>query len=245
MSKPTIIFDLDGTIVKCGRYYNASAAEIAERMTSIYGISKEFGVELIEWLDVWAIRAVAKDGFKRERYPRASAAAMAVAGAIVDGEVHPEHISNAYQRANQVFEQHEPFDGAIRTIERYVEDGWQVLILSKGDEAVQNAKLERTGLVKIVHAWQVVPKKNAEVLAAFCRQFSVDVGGSYYVGDSIRDDIGPAKEVGLTAVRIRQMPEDEWVFDSTPDLLSDHTLNGVADLPTIIPLSLADSQGVA
>lgn len=236
-----LIVDLDGTLVVCGRYYLAANDDVADALASHFGLDKALVRELIEFTDVWAIRA-AKEGFKKERFPRSLAA---VAGAVQmichpDGWIYPSVMEWALHRGEQVFDfeksPYEPFVGALETLQLYKDHGWHLWVCTKGDEPVQVEKITRHGIDKLVDGWRVVSQKNPEVLRQFCEELHIPIDQAIYVGDSVRDDITPAKALGMRAVRVATMPEDHWVHDTAPDTLSDALIDSFRDLPTVVPV---------
>lgn len=239
----TLIADLDGTVLVCGRYYSEACADVAALIAEDVSPGQPEAVdvalvrELIDYLDVWAIRINQAEGFRKERFPRSLAAAVIAAQAIINDRVKPDLAVMAYNRGMEVFSApYEPFEGAGETLRKYRDAGWRVLILTKGDPEVQEPKILKNGLDSVVDAWKVVPRKDTEQLGAFLEEFGVDPGQAVYVGDSVRDDMTPAKALGLVAVRIETAPEDNWVHEQAVDGVSDFVIPALRDLPTVVPL---------
>jgi putative hydrolase of the HAD superfamily len=231
-----LIADLDGTIVTCGRYYSEACQDVTTRIAEKYQVEATLVRELIDHLDIWAIRANQVDGFRKERFPRSLAAAVAAVQYIAHGEVTLEDCEWAYHRANQVFSAlYEPFPGAIDTLRSYKDAGWRVWILTKGDPDVQNPKIYKNGLDTVVTGWEVVPRKNVDILRTFCEQRGIDITTAVYVGDSVRDDMQSAAKVGMQAIRVETDPQDNWVHEQIEDPWSNAVILTLKDLPSVVP----------
>lgn len=85
------------------------------------------------------------------------------------------------------------------------------ILVTKGDDAEQRDKLERSGLTGHFTAVEVLAEKNA---AAYCRvaaQHSCEPARTWMIGNSPKSDINPALAAGLNAVWI---PHDAtWVLE--------------------------------
>jgi putative hydrolase of the HAD superfamily len=235
MSRQTLIVDLDGTIVKCGRYYNQANAMIAAGIAEAFGVREAHARELMEWLDVWAIRAQAEAGFTRERFPRSMGAAVLAAGVVMADRADPAIAHWAYKTADAVFEApYEPFDGALDALRAYRDAGWRLVVYTKGDPEIQARKVDINGIRDLVDAVEITPAKTVDTLRALLERHDVDVLASAYVGDSVRDDMTPANALGLYAVRVRQAPEDHWGHEALEDAVSDAVIDALADLPRVL-----------
>lgn len=237
-----LIVDLDGTLVVCGRYYAAANEEVADTLAHLYGVEKELALELMAFIDVWAIRINKADGFRKERFPKSLAAAVAVTQFMTDpnGWIYPSVMEWALHRGNEVFDfeksPYTPFEGALETLQQYRDAGWQVTICTKGDPEVQAGKIARHGIDKIAHHVEIVPRKDPEMLRHVCEKLGIDPATAVYVGDSVRDDMVPAKALGMKAVRVGTRSADKWLFDSSEDKASDEMIESFRDLPTAVPL---------
>jgi phosphoglycolate phosphatase-like HAD superfamily hydrolase len=237
-----LIADLDGTVLACGRYYGAANDDVADALATQFDIDKAHVRELIEFLDVWAIKMRPGTGFQKDRFPKSLCAASAAVQFIAnpDGIMYPAAVQWAFNRGNEVFDfqksPYTPFDRALDTLKAYRVAGWRVWICTKGDQEIQDGKIKLHEIDKIVNGWQVVAKKDGETLRNFCHTFEINPLDAVYVGDSVRDDMKPAREIGMKAVRVRTNPIDSWLHDTSEDLHSHHQIESLKDLPTVVPL---------
>ncbi len=106
----------------------------------------------------------------------------------------------------------------------------ELVLVTKGDEAVQRGKLERSGLTPYFDAVYVVAEKDATTYRSIAGERSLHPGHTWMVGNSPRSDINPAIEAGIGAILV---PHDHtWTAEvqeiERPDLVV--TLERFADL---------------
>ena len=74
------------------------------------------------------------------------------------------------------------------------------ILVTKGDEAEQQAKLERSGLAEHFRAIEVLPEKHEEAYRALAAHHVCDAPVTWMIGNSPKSDINPALAAGLNAV---------------------------------------------
>jgi putative hydrolase of the HAD superfamily len=85
------------------------------------------------------------------------------------------------------------------------------ILVTKGDDAEQRDKLERSGLAKYFAAVEVLPEKNEAAYRYVAGQHGCESAHSWMIGNSPKSDINPALAAGLNAVFI---PHDfTWVLE--------------------------------
>ncbi|MGD8997239.1 MAG: HAD hydrolase-like protein [Anaerolineae bacterium] len=89
-------------------------------------------------------------------------------------------------------------EGVEETLER-LSGRYRLLLLTKGDPAVQKDKLARSGLRHFFEQVHVVPEKDADVFRRLIRRHELRPEQTWMVGNSPRSDINPAVEAGLGA----------------------------------------------
>ncbi len=83
--------------------------------------------------------------------------------------------------------------------------GWLPVIVSNGDTRLQEAKIRRTGLDRLVADWVVseeagVSKPNPRIFELAAHRARMRLSGAWVVGDSPEADIGGAAAMGLPSV---------------------------------------------
>jgi len=107
----------------------------------------------------------------------------------------------------------------------------RLVLVTKGDEAAQRAKIARSGLEPLFDAVYIVPEKNVAAYRRIADELQLDRGATWMVGNSPKSDINPAIECGLGAILI---PHDHtWTAEheeiAQPDKVT--ILERFADLP--------------
>jgi putative hydrolase of the HAD superfamily len=92
-------------------------------------------------------------------------------------------------------------DGVPETL-AYLSKHHRLIMLTKGEQAEQAAKVERSGLLSHFDAVEIVLEKDASTYERMIEQFKVVKSHGWMIGNSPRSDINPALQAGLNAVFI-------------------------------------------
>ena len=85
------------------------------------------------------------------------------------------------------------------------------ILVTKGDPAEQQAKLERSGLAPQFSAIEILPEKHEDAYRALTAHHACDAPTTWMIGNSPKSDINPALGAGLNAVFV---PHDfTWVLE--------------------------------
>lgn len=76
------------------------------------------------------------------------------------------------------------------------------ILVTKGDPAEQEAKLERSGLAPNFSAIEVLPEKHEHAYRALAAHHACEASTTWMIGNSPKSDINPALAAGLNAVFI-------------------------------------------
>jgi putative hydrolase of the HAD superfamily len=87
----------------------------------------------------------------------------------------------------------------------------RLILMTKGNEAEQTAKLERSGLSNHFSAAEVVREKSRETYCEVCERHELAAANTWMIGNSPRSDINPALAAGLHAVYIHH--PNTWVLE--------------------------------
>jgi putative hydrolase of the HAD superfamily len=90
-------------------------------------------------------------------------------------------------------------DGVPETL-AYLSKRHRLILLTKGEQAEQAAKVERSGLLSYFDAVEIVLEKEASTYERMIEQFKIVKSHGWMVGNSPRSDINPALQTGLNAV---------------------------------------------
>lgn len=235
MGKPTLIVDLDDTLVRTGSRYHTAVAEGAKKLAGHTGITETALRRLLNEVDLAA--TAQPGGFKRERFPNSfyatAYAATMISGTEAGGGQLAEEMFKIAE--DEVFGRpYELLPGVMQILGMYKIAGWQLILHTKGDNEVQlKLKIQPHGLDEIFDAVYIGLVKNADVLRDMIERQDIDVATSWMIGDSQKDDIAPAIEVGLNTALVAR--DTEWAYDVkavTPTI----SLRSVTELVGYVPI---------
>lgn len=103
-----------------------------------------------------------------------------------------------------------PYDGVEDTLTALGSTN-RLILVTKGNEQEQLAKIERTGLGGCFEALEILAEKTAAEYARIVAEHNITVDDSWMIGNSPKSDILPALEVGLGAVHIPH--EQTWSLE--------------------------------
>lgn len=221
----TIIFDLDNTLIECGVYYRRATEAVVLYLTTQSRLPEYLVREMVNHVDLAG--TALQDGFQRARFPRACAAASYALDALQGLEPDRTRADHASAIADRVFDApYETYPGVDEMLQRLRASGWQLAILTKGDAAVQQLKLHR--FRGHVDHLRVVPKKTTAEWDSFRADIGATQDLTWAIGDSLRDDIAPAKAAGLHTVHVLN-DSSAWGYESV-DAVATLTVDRVTDI---------------
>ncbi|MGC5289560.1 HAD family hydrolase [Micromonospora sp. DT231] len=88
----------------------------------------------------------------------------------------------------------------------------ELLLLTKGDQADQQRKLDACGLLHHFRAAHIVAEKDVETYRWLVREHRLDPTRAWMIGNSPKSDILPARAAGLNAVFIPNV--NTWVLEN-------------------------------
>lgn len=206
------IFDLDDTLIYCGKYYSNAKKKFVERKMKTTGLSEEICLEVLSSIDINSTKT--EHGFGKTRLPK-SFYATSIALDIISGK--DENIEEAKELeavAESVFDApYEEIPGALDTVKCLKDMNKKIYLLTKGDEDIQRRKFEIHGLFDLIGEdnMRVVPRKSSEVLATFMQDKQIPMNGStVVVGDSVRDDIRSSQLLNIDNIRVLVDTDAAW-----------------------------------
>jgi putative hydrolase of the HAD superfamily len=205
--RPTLIIDADDTLWEAEIYYEQCIADFGELMATM-GFDREEAEHTV-------------DEVEQERVPLVGYGPHEFARNLVlayerlcerHGYSIREDVSSAVWEMGQVVL--EPpmvlLDGVAEALP-WLGERFRLILLTKGDRAVQEDKLERSGLAHHFEGVHVVQEKDAEVLRKLVADYDLQPELTWMVGNSPRSDINPALEAGIGAVHIPHT--NTWSFE--------------------------------
>lgn len=232
MKYNNLIFDLDDTLIECSAIYNSKKDKFAEFQSNKTGLSKEFCLNLLNKIDVAFTEL--PDGFDRHRFPRSFASTSATLDIIQGRKPNQFDMDLSYHIADSVFREYYPsYEGVIEFLLRCKNDNYKMFLLTKGDDEIQKNKIKSNRLDEFFKPKQIhiVKNKSADVLQKILKKHKLNPAETIYVGDSLRDDVGPANECNVTSVLVNT--NSKWDYENT-NFIPTYTINNVIDLSTIL-----------
>ncbi|MBC7235655.1 MAG: HAD family hydrolase [Chloroflexi bacterium] len=223
-----LLIDADDTLWENNIYYLRCTARFAELM-GCYGIPAE---EVIATLDRTERGTIMTLGYGPTSY-RTSLGKTCVTLLRSRG-LHADEglIAEAQACADMLFDPPVEILPAVPETLRRLRASSLLVMVTKGEEQVQRAKIERSGLAPLFDRVLILPEKDADTYRRLVCELRLEPPRTWMVGNSPRSDINPAIEAGLNAIYI---PHDHtWTAErqqiTRPEAVV--VLERFADLPT-------------
>lgn len=205
--KLTLIVDADDTLWETEVHYEACIADFAALMAA-------------QGFDRNAVEATFAD-VERERVPEVGYAPEAfVANMVIayerlcqrHGHSVDDEVSDAVRAIGQRVTDYpiELLAGVEETLTRLSHE-YRLLLLTKGDDAVQRDKLARSGLAHLFEGVHVAHEKDVTVFRELLERYELHPEWTWMVGNSPRSDINPALEAGIGAIHVPHT--NTWAFE--------------------------------
>lgn len=209
------MFDGDDTLWQTEFLYDRARDRSAAIAASV-GIDADEFRETQRLIDV---ENVAKLGLSRTRFPTSSLEAYKTLGSKAGFDLSEVIGQQIYDASATVFTDTAPlYEGVERVLEQLV-GGYRIALLTKGDEQIQLRRLEHSGLGSYFEYVSVVAEKSTPEFRQILKHLDVDVEGSWSIGNSLRSDIQPALDLGMSAIWIDQYV---WAHEANQYETHDH-----------------------
>jgi putative hydrolase of the HAD superfamily len=229
--KPTLIVDADDTLWENNIFYEQCFAAFAELMAGQ-------GFELEE-----AQRLA--DEVERERIPLVGYAPEEFARSLVIayrrlcqryGRAFDDQITDAVWEIGQQVVAYPILllEGVEETLAQLV-GHCRLLLLTKGDQDVQEGKLARSGLGHFFESVHVVYEKDAAVIRDLVARYGLQPDQTWMVGNSPRSDVNPALEAGIGAIYVPHPNTWTLEHEEISDLEQVTVLERFGELTTLFP----------
>ncbi len=210
----TFIFDYDDTLAWNEYCYSFAELKLTEWIMNKFGPRTPKPYEIGN-LEV-AIDKAAVDtmGFSMQRFPtscRETYRKICEIKNVVPAEADLETAYGIGMLAfdENLYKQQGLVDDAAETLDFLLEKNDELILLSKGEHEIQERKFKATEVRK----WfgdkvYIVPKKNKDMLIPYIGER--DKTRVWHVGNSIRSDVQPALDAGISVLYI---PCETWAWE--------------------------------
>ena len=203
---PTIIFDLDDTLIKTNKIYRNARSEFAAIIIK-QGFPAE---ECLEKLDEIDIEHVRQQGFAIERYPLSMVKTYQFYCQKFDKKIDKEMEKKVAQIGWRVFEQiPEPVEGVNMVLDT-LKERYTLILATMGDPKTQHYKIDHSGLKRYFKAVHILSYKTPEEYQEILAEHNLEKEKTWLVGNSIRSDLNPGLKLGLNCILI---PASTWKFE--------------------------------
>ena len=201
------------------------------------GLDRERALVMREEIDIGNVR---KLGFSFKHFPNA----MVQAYEMLSDEKGLKHDSKTKEKiagiGNSVITKHRDlFPGVRETLEGLKEAGYPLVLMTAGENEVQEKKIKDAKVGHLFDATYIVPKKDIAAYLAVMSELSLGPGEAFMIGNSLRSDVLPALEVGLGAIHISYKIKS-WDYENIDEKQLEkfngryHTASCIAEVPSII-----------
>lgn len=225
-----VCLDLDDTLIPNTHAYhvpNLTCAAVIARALGRHGLPPARLLELRERIDREMVDA---DGFAVDRVPRSWVATYERLCREKGRPVRPK-VAERLMREGSRFARgpFRPLPGVHRMLQRLSAQGRMLHLVTAGDEALQRRKAEEAGIAARVDSVRITPMRKRDILASIVGDRPEE---GVMVGDSLRSDMQPAIELGMTAVHV---PCETWSYAHADlDPTKFHRLDDVRQLPEFL-----------
>lgn len=231
MSINTIVTDLDDTLIECHGEYKTVLRQGGEYINKVTGLDTTLATELISHIDLTSVKHSLC--FQKNRFPTSFGIALWTAGAIVGKKVTDLEASEIVDIGSSVFLADYPlYPGARDALLNFKTRGFELVLYTKGDPDVQKFKIEKHQFAAIFDKIMIIPAKTTGRLVEAMLELNKGPSEVLMVGDSLKDDIAPAKSLGIKTAHVSH--SDAWVYGDH-DVKPDIVLKSFAELADKLP----------
>jgi putative hydrolase of the HAD superfamily len=220
-----VVFDGDDTLWLTEPLYDAARAEAR-------AVVEEAGLDGAAWEAEQRrcdVANVARFGHRADRFPTSAVEALAAVGSddIADADTVRDRVRSA---AASVFTTRAPLrTGAREVLTELHQRDVRLALVTKGDPAVQQRRLDDSGLAELFDVSAIVERKSPAVFRDVADRLGVATDELLSVGNSVESDIRPSVDAGVAAL---WLPAYVWEFERhdpalEPDL---HRIDTLADV---------------
>ncbi|MBN1815089.1 MAG: HAD hydrolase-like protein [Anaerolineae bacterium] len=205
--KPTLIIDADDTLWETEIYYEQCIADFGELMSGM-GFDREEAERTVDEVERERVPLV---GYGPHEFSRNLGLAYERLCQRYGRSVREDVSSAVWEMGQVVLAPPTVLLRGVAEALPWLSQRFRLILLTKGDQEVQEGKLERSGLDHHFAGVHVVQEKDVEVLRGLMADYGLQPEMTWMVGNSPRSDINPALEVGIGAIHIPH--SNTWSFE--------------------------------
>lgn len=209
-----LLFDLDDTLIHCNRHFISTRDKFSEYVVELfdgYPVDKQMLLDTQNQVD---IAGVQKLGLGRTRFPESLVETYRLVSAKF-GRATAEHEENEIRSIGYSVYDYEVelYPYAMETLQVLKEERHHLYLYSGGDFQIQTQKVLDAGLDMIFPEDKryITEHKNTLSLKKILKEASLRPQSTWVIGNSPRNDIRPALELGLHAIHLPD--QFSWDYD--------------------------------
>ncbi len=203
MVAQTLLIDADDTLWENNVYFKRAIAKFISFLNH-----HEFSPEQVrEVLNDVERECIAKHGYGLNSFSHALVDTFECLSPPVTPELHAQILGFASLIENHPIEM---LPEVPETLD-YLRARHKLILVTKGAQAEQRGKIERSGLKCYFAATEIVPEKNPATYHSLMEKHDFAFHSTWMVGNSPKSDINPALAAGLHAVFIPH--GDTWILE--------------------------------
>jgi putative hydrolase of the HAD superfamily len=193
-----VIWDGDDTLWFVEQLYD-------EARTAVASIVAALGLDPARWEQLQLaidVGNVASMGLSQERFPTSCVQALEAVAHESGDSLPTETCQHVRDAAAQVFDRVAPLAEGVNEVLERVSTQTQMVLLTKGDVAVQTKRIADSGLARYFRSAHIVPEKDPSTYSAVAAMAGVPTEECWSVGNSLPSDVNAALEAGMSAIWI-------------------------------------------
>ncbi|WP_018131174.1 DUF188 domain-containing protein [Effusibacillus pohliae] len=247
MSTQHILLDLDDTLIHCNRHFTWTREKFLNRMMELfkdYPLDRKLVDATQQQIDV---AGVEQKGLGKNRFPESLVQTYRLMCAKYGKQPSKQEEKELFELGHSVYDfAVELYPHALSTLEKLIERGHELYLYTGGDRQIQTQKVINAGLEAIFPEERrfIFEHKNTLMLKKIMQKHRFDPNRTWMVGNSARNDIRPALELGLHAIHIPDAYG--WEYDRVeldiPAKGHFHVLKSIKEVPDVIEQSIREGR---
>ena len=172
--------------------------------------------------------------FSPDRFPGSCVAAYVELSKHSGRAEDPNTSAEIEAIARAVFSERAPLAPDAETVLRELRSAYSLLLLTQGDKAVQEKRVNDSGLAELFDEVVITGHKDEQVFRSIVSRAGSGVDG-WSVGNSLASDIEPAVRCGMRAVLVRSQ---SWEFEQRSSGVGRQDFSVAATLADVLPILL-------
>ncbi|TDF93860.1 HAD family hydrolase [Paenibacillus piri] len=238
MSKQTILFDLDDTLIHCNKYFDLVVEQFADQMEMWF---HTYSIPLADIKNKQAeidLARVLVSGFAPDHFPQSFVDAYDYFSEMTGRSKTTYEIEQLIELGRGVYGHAiEPYPYMMETLTKLETEGHVLHLYTGGDPVIQMRKVTEAGLLPFfsdrIH---VARHKTVEFLEALIGNYGLNRTSTWMIGNSLRTDVTPALKAGIHSIFMPAL--QEWSFNNVEIDAEPQgafiTLNSLLDIPDAI-----------